>query len=147
MSGCDTKLKADIAECAVLSRLLKQGFKCLKPVGDRLPYDLAIDLNGRLIRLQIKSAGRVKNHFIADTRRTKTNRRCMKRERYAKNDFAIRYIENFDTFYIMPIGVFCSYKSGIALVEEVTRQRQPRSYIYREAWNFLREVDTLSNVP
>ena len=45
----DTKLKADIAESAVVTEFLKRGLKVLKPVGDRLPYDLAVDLNGRLI--------------------------------------------------------------------------------------------------
>ena len=44
----DTKLKADIAELSVTKELLNRGFNILKPVGDRLSYDLAIDLNGRL---------------------------------------------------------------------------------------------------
>ncbi|MBU0709496.1 MAG: endonuclease, partial [Candidatus Omnitrophica bacterium] len=52
----DTKLKADIAESAVITQLLKKGFRVLKPIGDRLPYDLAIDRNGKLLRIQVKSA-------------------------------------------------------------------------------------------
>ncbi|MBU1006833.1 MAG: hypothetical protein KKH08_04490 [Candidatus Omnitrophica bacterium] len=50
----DTKLKADIAESAVTTELLKRGFNVLKPFGDRLPYDLAVDLDGRLIKIQVK---------------------------------------------------------------------------------------------
>ena len=46
----DTKLKADISEHAVIAKLLKLGFKVLKPVGDWLPYDLALDLGGKLLR-------------------------------------------------------------------------------------------------
>ncbi len=52
----DTKLKADIGESAVLTELLKRGFNVLKPVGDRLPYDLAIDVNGKLIKTKSWSA-------------------------------------------------------------------------------------------
>jgi len=52
----DTKLKADIAESAVMTELLKRGFKVLKPIGDRLPYDLAVDVNGKLVKIQVKSA-------------------------------------------------------------------------------------------
>ena len=52
----DTKLKADIAESTVITELLKRGFNVLKPIGDRLPYDLAIDINGKLLRIQVKSA-------------------------------------------------------------------------------------------
>ena len=58
LGSMDTKLKADIAESAVITRLLKEGFRVLKPIGDRLPYDLGIDLNGKLLRIQIKSAWR-----------------------------------------------------------------------------------------
>jgi len=47
----DTKLKADIAEYAVVTALLKRGFRVLKPIGDRLPYDLVLDVNGKLLRI------------------------------------------------------------------------------------------------
>ncbi len=48
----DTKLKADVTESAVVTELLKRGFNVLRPVGDRLAYDLAIDYKGKFIRLQ-----------------------------------------------------------------------------------------------
>ena len=60
----DTKLKADIAESAVLTELLSKGFKVLKPVGDRLPYDLALDIGDKLVRIQIKSAWYDKNEDL-----------------------------------------------------------------------------------
>ena len=137
----DTKLKADIAESEVVTQLLKRGFRVLKPVGDRLPYDLAIDVNGKLVRVQIKSAWRCNGVYTVDSRRTKTNRRQMVRSRYDGNDFdfAILYIEDRDVFYVMPIEVFSSYKSGITLVESKTRQRKPRSDQYREAWDLLNQ--------
>ena len=64
----DTKLKADIAESAVITALLKKGFRVLKPVGDRLPYDVAIDVNGKLIRIQVKSAWYYNGSYKVDTR-------------------------------------------------------------------------------
>lgn len=135
----DTKLKADIAEYAVLANLLNRGFKCLTPIGDRLPYDLAIDLNGKLLRIQVKNAWKQKDFYVVDTRRTQTNRRFMKRSRYEKDDFdfAILYISEGNIFYIMPFDAFSSYKSGIALVEQSGRQRPPKSHSYREAWHLL----------
>ena len=139
MPSHDTKLKADIAEHAILTKLLQRGFRVLKPVGDRFPYDLAVDLNGKLLRLQVKSAWRSNGLYMVDSRRTKTNRRQMRRAKYSQKDFdfAILYIEELDVSYIMPIDVFSSYKSGIALVEEHKRQRKPKSYQYREAWKIL----------
>ena len=52
----DTKLKGDIAEQAVVLYALKQGWGVLKPVGDRLPYDLALDISGSVLTIQVKSA-------------------------------------------------------------------------------------------
>ena len=135
----DTKLKADIAESAVITALLKKGFRVLKPVGDRLPYDVAVDVNGRLIRIQVKSAWHYNGSYTVDTRRTKTNRRYMRRAYYGENDFdfAIVYIDRLNVFYVIPLSAFSTYKSGITLVENAKRQRKPRSAMYRENWDLL----------
>ena len=137
----DTKLKADIAESAVITELLRRGFKVLKPVGDRLPYDLALDLNGKLLRIQVKSAWfnqKIKS-FSVDVRRTKTNLRRMLRERYNKDDFdfAILYLDSLHVFYVMPVSIFSEYSSIISLIEEKKRQRRPKSVEYRQRWDLL----------
>ncbi len=137
----DTKLKADVAESAVTTELLKRGFRVLKPVGDRLPYDLALDCGGKLLLIQVKSAWyeRSKHLYTVDARRTKTNRRSMVRDLYDEGDFdfAIVYLADRHVFYVMPVDVFTSYRSGISLVEMEKRQRQPRSAAYRERWDLL----------
>lgn len=48
----DTKLRGDIAEQAATLFALKQGWGVLKPVGDRLPYDLVFDIAGKLSKIQ-----------------------------------------------------------------------------------------------
>ena len=153
----DTKLKADIAESAVTTELLKRGFKVLKPVGDRLSYDLAVDLDGRLVRIQVKSAwySAKAKCYVVDARRTKTNRRRMLRQRYSLDDFdfAIVCIAELRVFYVMPVVVFSGYESTITFVESDKRQRKPRSADYRERWDLLsdgllnwkRLEDNLSN--
>lgn len=137
----DTKLCSDIAESAVATELLKRGFRVLRPVGDRLPYDLAIDRGRRLLRIQVKSAwyDPAKGLYTVDARRTKTNRRRMLRARYTANDFdfAILHISRENVYYIMPIAAFAAYRSGISLVEGRKRQRKPRSWRYRERWDLL----------
>ena len=142
----DTKLRADIAESAVMTQLLKRGFRVLKPMGDRLPYDVALDCMGRLVRIQIKSAWYepAKRLYTVDCRRTKTNRRHMVRQRYQPDDFdfAVLYIQELERYYIMPVSVFNSYRSGISLVERDTRQRQPRSVAFRERWDLLQIENT-----
>jgi len=137
----DTKLKADIAELSVTKELLKRGFNVLQPVGDRLPYDLAVDKGGTMTRIQVKAAwfNENKNMYLVDNRRTRTNRRQMKRKFYENDDFdiAILYVLEENVFYIMPIEIFLSYASSIALVESCKRQRLPRSAEYRERWDLV----------
>ena len=50
-----TKQKDDIAEQAVILKALQLGFGVCKPIGDRMPYDLVFDVDGRLLKIQVKS--------------------------------------------------------------------------------------------
>ena len=137
----DTKLRGDIAEQAAVLYALKQGWGVLKPEGDRLPYDLVFDVAGKLIKIQVKSAwfDEPSGNYVADNRRTKTNRRVMLRAAYqlVDFDFALVYLENLDLFYVFPIDVFIGYGSEIHLVEAEKRQRKPRSIAYRNAWHLI----------
>ncbi len=137
----DTKLRGDIAEQAAILHALKRGWGVLKPVGDRLPYDLAYDVEGTVIKIQVKYAwfDEPSGNYVVDNRRTKTNRRLMLREAYKQSDFdfALVYIEKLDLFYIFPVDVFISYGSEIHLVETDKRQRKPRSAKYRDAWELI----------
>ncbi len=137
----DTKLKGDIAEQAAILHALKQGWGVLKPVGDRLAYDLVFDVEGTLLKIQVKYAwfDEPSGNYVVDNRRTKTNRRIMIRDVYKQSDFdfALVYIENLDLFYIFPVVVFIEYRSEIHLVEADKRQRKPRSAEYRNAWNLI----------
>ena len=137
----DTKLKGDIAEIEVKLKALKLGWDVLVPVGDRLPYDLVFVINDNFIKVQVKSAWLSERDgvYLIDVRRTKTNRRVMKREKYSDNDFdfAIIFISDLNVFYIIPVDIFNSFAGAITLHENVSRQRKPKSYVYREAWDLL----------
>ncbi len=137
----DTKLKGDIAEQAAILHSLKKGFGVLRPVGDRLAYDLVLDIDSCLIRIQVKCAwfNQATGNYVVDNRRTKTNRRVMKRSKYTTGDFdfALVYIPDKDFFYVFPSDVFVSYAGQIHMVESEKRQRKPRSIDFRDAWNLI----------
>ena len=137
----NTKLKGDIAEQAVILQALKRGWGVLEPVGDRLPYDLVLDVEGTLVRVQVKCAwfDNSSGNYVVDNRRTKTNRRFMVRDVYkpADFDFALVYIQDHDLFYVFPVDVFVSYGSEIHMVEAEKRQRKPHSAKFRDAWELI----------
>lgn len=136
-----TKLKGDIAEQATILHALKRGWGVLKPIGDRLPYDLVFDVEGCFVKIQVKSAwfDEGRNNYVVDNRRTKTNRRVMLREKYHQTDFdfALVYLEDSDLFYVFPIEVFIGYASEIHMVEANKRQRKAGSAKYRGAWELI----------
>ena len=137
----NTKLKGDLAEQAAILQALKHGWEVLKPIGDRLPYDLAFDVNGSLVKVQVKCAwfDESSKNYVVDNRRTKTNRRNMVREFYNPSDFdfALAYVPDIDLFYVFPIDVFIGYGSEIHIVEASKRQRKPKSANYRDAWHLI----------
>jgi len=137
----DTKQKGDIAEQAAILHALKRGWGVLKPIGDRLPYDLVFDLSGTLVKVQTKLAWFYEPDqcHLLDNRRTKTNRRRMIRDRYLPSDFdfALAYLEDLDLFYVFPVVVFIAYAGQITIVESAKRQRKPRSAKYRDAWDLI----------
>ncbi|MDN3636078.1 group I intron-associated PD-(D/E)XK endonuclease [Neolewinella lacunae] len=130
-----TKQRGDIAEQAVVLQSLRRGWGVLRPVGDWLPYDLVLDVKGRLVKVQVKFAwfDEVKGNYVVDNRRTKTNRREMVRSNYslADFDFAIAYINELDVFYVMPCAAFTGFGSEIHLVESasVSENRVLRSFV------------------
>ncbi len=137
----DTKLKGDVAEQATILKLLEFGWGVSKPVGDRHSYDLIVDINGKLVKLQVKSAwfNTSDQNYCVDVRRTKTNRRFMIRSLYNKQDFdfAIVYIPEKRIFYVFPVEIFISFGSTLTLVETDKRQRKPKSADYRENFELI----------
>ena len=138
-----TKLKGDIAVQAAILQALKRGWGVLQPIGDRDPYDLAFDVQSKLVKVQVKSSWFQSSDdcYLIDVRRTKTNRRRMIRSTYSIRDFdfALAYLEDRDLFYVMPSDVFIAFASQIYFVESDKRQRKPRSAKYRDAWNLISE--------
>ncbi len=132
----DTNHVGDIAEQASILRCLEMGWGVCRPIGNRLPYDLIVDIAGWTAKVQVKSAwfDSKSGNYLVDNRRTKTNRRKMVRSNYALDDFdfAVVYVAEVRVFYVFPVEVFVSYGSTVTLVECEKRQRRPRSFQNRE---------------
>ncbi len=106
-----------------------------------MPYDLVFDVEGRLVKVQVKSAwlDEASGNHVVDNRRCKTNRRVMIKDVYDHKDFdfALAYLPLCDLFYVFPVEVFIGYGSVIYMVEADKRQRKPRSAEFREAWHLI----------
>lgn len=52
----NSKIKGDITELSVLLYITKLGYQVSIPQGDRARYDQIWDINGKLLRVQVKTA-------------------------------------------------------------------------------------------
>lgn len=122
----DKKLKGDIAETSVIAKCVKLGYKVCIPVGDRFTYDLIIDTETRLLKIQVKSAYLASDGSIkcAGSRRSLTNRVTTKYKTYNKGDFdyVIVYNPHTEDYYIIPEDIFLESGSEFNLVPSGTQR-------------------------
>lgn len=50
----ETKRKGDLAEVVIMADILKRGYKIAIPYGEDWPYDLIVERNGKLEKVQCK---------------------------------------------------------------------------------------------
>lgn len=137
-----TKSRGDIAEYKVIAELLELGHSVLLPCGDRLPYDIAVDVDGRLLRIQVKRAYRTEysdNSYQANVRQSQTNRKVYKTTKHApdKYDFFVIWIPTRDgVFYIIPSTV--AYSFGSSLTVTIDGLGKSRAAEFKNAWHLLK---------
>jgi hypothetical protein len=62
-----SNMKGDIAELAVAKRFLEKGYYVSYPFGDDAPYDLVVDINNELKRVQVKYVSEKRGVIISHT--------------------------------------------------------------------------------
>jgi len=64
VAGCVTKQKGDTCEAFILATLVKANLRVCVPWGDNAPYDLIVDVQGRLLRIQCKTGRLIDDGFV-----------------------------------------------------------------------------------
>ena len=95
----NSKSYGDIAELAVAAKLAKLGYIVSRPLSDNAPYDLIIDKNGTLQKVQVKARRTRRGRVYIEMYSSMTNYVRM----YEKEDFdilAVYHIETGDIAFI-----------------------------------------------
>jgi hypothetical protein len=137
----DTKLVGDISEQTIILESLKRGYGVLKPIGDRLPYDLALDVKGRILKVQSKTAyfSELASRFVVNTTRSCTNRKVYLAKPYEDGDFdfCLAVVSGTSVVYVLPWNFFKQYARCILINEGEPGQRALDSEQFRNAWHLL----------
>jgi hypothetical protein len=134
-SSYDPKRKGEMAELVFVLKAISLGFPVSKPYGDSEPYDLIIEDNHRLVRIQVKSA-------FSTTRRGYSiglfHRHGTALYLADEIDFIAAYVGPQDAWYIIPVDQITGHVH-IRLYPRGASRRGGADYEqYREAWHLLR---------
>ena len=125
-------------ELLFMAAALSYGYRALKPWGDVLPYDVGIEVDGRLLRVQVKSTtnrigGGYKLEFIHGC---KGNSR---RYDAGELDICVGYVIPQKVWYIIPAHHVTGRKgkAQITVCQFESSLNRPHFEHYREAWDLL----------
>jgi PD-(D/E)XK endonuclease len=126
------KEQGEWAELCFMARARQMGMTVLKPYGDSSAYDVGIERDGRLVRVQTKSTtfrrGRTFTCNLVGPGR--------KAYRPGMFDYFAVYPIPVDVWYIVPFAK--ASKTSVSL--QFTPEKAGHKYEeYREAWHLLRE--------
>ena len=130
--------KGIITELQVATYLLKNGYNVSQPFSQDSKYDLIVDVNGKLLRLQVKTARKTSETAITfNCRSTTSNVRNCKNRRYSAND-----IDYFATYwgnkaYLVPVTE-CSTQKSLHL-SKTTR----KDWCYMEDYEARKVLENL----
>lgn len=100
-----TQQKGITTEMYVAAYLLSLGYNVSQPLCQDSRYDLIVDVSGKLLRLQVKTARETSTNSIEfNCRSTTTNTLCNKSRRYSSTeiDYFATYWNN--KVYLIPVG-------------------------------------------
>jgi hypothetical protein len=124
----NSKLRGEWAELRFMARAAEHGLMVSKPWGDSAAYDLMVEYNGRILRVQVKSTCCLRGNSY----------KCHVTSNgvpYAKHDldFIAAYVIPADCWYIVPIAIV-----GMQLHLLLSPHRENSKYHrYKEAWQLL----------
>ena len=93
----DTKLIGDITELEILTYITKLGYLVSKPFGDRGRYDQIWDINGLLLKIQIKTSHAIDDEETGITFSGRSSKR--KQGKSVNTRYNEKEVDYFATIY------------------------------------------------
>jgi hypothetical protein len=114
----NSKDVGNISEAMILATLIRAGCTVLRPFGDNVRYDLAIDANGLLIRVQCKTGSRIQGVIQFPTSSSQNHRGRGRQGYKGQADYFGVYSPDTGECYFIPVEE-CSRSSCALRVQTV----------------------------
>lgn len=103
----NSKQKGDFSELKVATRLTELGYVVSFPFGDRAPYDLIVDIGGKLSKVQVKHGRIINGTVLFKTMSVSTlNGKAIINNYNGKVDHIACYCTDNDTCYMISTEKF-----------------------------------------
>lgn len=125
-----TQQKGITTEIFVAAKLLQLGYNVSQPFCQDSKYDLIVDVNNKLLRLQVKTSRLTSDNIITfNCRSTTKNSQTNKSRYYLENE--IDYFATYwnDEIFLIPVNE-CSAEKHLHLLP-VERSNQTYAYDYK----------------
>lgn len=128
-----------ISEHMFIARALGEGFVISIPSAENIPYDVIIDSNKKLMKVQVKSSARPNK--ISRLRGPVYKVTCSKsisKNAYAEDDahFVAVHLQDIDVWYLLPIRKVLD-KTSLLLYPDAPIKRDPLRR-YKNNWSRLK---------
>lgn len=130
------KERGEWAEMRFMARAAEEGFRVSKPWGDSARYDFAVEAEGSILRIQVKSTiYRTSGGYMCSIQPAGRNR-ASRRYTSEQVDFFAAYIIPEDIWYILPAEI----AEDLCGQLQVSPKKKHKYELYREAWHLLHEA-------
>jgi len=127
-----------VSEHNVIAQCFARGYGVLQPIGNYLPYDLILDVNSTLIKVQIKTLWKdnrgSSGSYICKSCKAggyRSQKKYVLQYKLSDFDFGICYNRDTGDMSIVPTVVFIKVGTFTA--------SRPENAIYLNAWHLLEE--------
>lgn len=124
----NSKSKGDLSEAAVLKELLRLGLPVSVPWGDNQRYDLVVDVYGKLLRCQVKTASLRGGTLRFSCRSTyRVEGEIIQKDYHGDIELFLVYSPDLDNVYVVPVedtgvaNVWLRIKPGKAIGKHPAR--------------------------
>jgi hypothetical protein len=115
-----------------------RGYRVLKPWGDGLPYDVAVESKGGMLRIQVKSTShKAGAGYLCEFTHSSGGR--IQRYDAEELDVCVGYVIPEKVWYVIPSHrvTGSTGRSAITLCQFEGVRQEPKYEEYREAWQLL----------
>ncbi len=130
----DCKRQGEMAELQFLAKASALGFVVAKPYGDSSRYDFILDNGRRLVRVQVKSVGKLNGAGLYRVHACNGRKRVPFRE--DEIEAIVAYVIPEDAWYVIPIKALKGV-DAFWLAPHIYRSKA-KFENYRDAWHLLR---------